>query len=130
MPIYNPNNDLLFINFEIIIYGRGNEYLESLLEENIQRIIEELQTKSTDYIVLAWGGISDGFPFMLYYHLVFKLLNFLMTSNKEIFVFKMKSFKRDDQETLTLQFNPRHPRGCNDLVPVEVKSLYRIVPLE
>ncbi|WP_182101680.1 DUF1643 domain-containing protein [Niallia taxi] len=132
LPIYNPNNDVLFDDFNTIISECGKGYLEALLEENIQRIIETLKDDSTDYIVLAWGGISDGFPFTLYYHLVCKVLDSLITSEKELFVFKTKSFAREDQDTLTLQFNPRHPRGCNlyDLVPVEVQSLYRIIPLE
>lgn len=61
LPIYNPNNDLLFNDFEIIISERGIEYLESLLEENIQRIKEALQSEFTDYIVLAWGGFRMDF---------------------------------------------------------------------
>lgn len=132
LPIYNPNNDLLFDDFNSIISELGEEHLEALLEENIQRIIETCKAESTDYIVLAWGGISDGFPFTLYYRLVCKVLDSLITSEKELFVFKTKSFAREVQGPLTQQYNPRHPRGCNlyDLVPVEVQNLYRIVPLE
>lgn len=125
LPIYNPNSKGLNNDLDIIINEQSNEYLQSLLESNIQLTLETIST--SDYVVLAWG-MPEKFPLPLYFELAAKVLEEVIDSPKEFFVFRVRNSKA--RYHLTRHMNPPHPSYCKllRLVRVDVDGFLRIVP--
>ncbi|WP_158630137.1 DUF1643 domain-containing protein [Cohnella sp. AR92] len=125
LPIYNPKSKGLNNDLDIIISEKSDKKLQSLLESNMQLAIKTI--KASDYVVLAWG-MPDEFPLPLYYKLAGKVLEEVIDSTKEIFVFRVKNSKAEYH--LTKRLNPPHPSYCNllGLVRVDVDACLRIVP--
>ncbi|MEW4425863.1 DUF1643 domain-containing protein [Paenibacillus pabuli] len=125
LSIYNPDSAGLNNDLDIIINERSNEYLQQLLESNIELAIQTI--KASDYVVLAWG-MPDEFPLPLYFKMVAKILEELIDSPKEIFVFHVRKSKA--RYHLTKRLNPPHPSYCNllGLVRVDVDAFLRIAP--
>ncbi|KJD40525.1 hypothetical protein QD46_07705 [Paenibacillus polymyxa] len=125
LPIYNHKSKGLNNDLDIIIKEQSKEQLQALFESNIELAIETIKT--SDYVVLAWG-MPDEFPLPLYYKLAAKVLEEVIDSPKEIFVFRVKNSRA--KYHLTKRLNPPHPSYCNllGLVRVDVDACLRIVP--
>ncbi|SFM42081.1 hypothetical protein SAMN03159341_13220 [Paenibacillus sp. 1_12] len=125
LPIYNPRSKGLLDDLSTIIAEHYDEYLHLLLESNIQKNLETIRT--SDYVVLAWG-MPENFPLTLYYKQVSKVLEAVISFDKEIFVFRVRNSKA--RYHITKHLNPPHPSRCKllRLVRVDVKLFYRIVP--
>ncbi|WP_051290030.1 DUF1643 domain-containing protein [Paenibacillus massiliensis] len=126
LPIYNPNSKDLNNHLEIIIDEHSDEFLQLLLESNIQLTLETI--RASDYVVLAWG-MPEKFPLPLYFSLAAKVLEEVIDSPKEFFVFRVRNPKKSRYH-LTGYLNPPHPSRCKllRLVRVDVDGFLRIIP--
>ncbi|MEC0244158.1 DUF1643 domain-containing protein [Paenibacillus dokdonensis] len=125
LPIYNPKSKGINNDLDILVNELTKEQLQALFESNINSAIKTL--KASDYIVLAWG-MPDEFPLPLYYKLAAKVLEELIDSPKEIFVFNVRNSRAEYH--LTKRLNPPHPSYCNllGLVRVDIDACLRIIP--
>ncbi|MFB3163838.1 DUF1643 domain-containing protein [Neobacillus sp. 179-J 1A1 HS] len=125
LPIYNSNSIGLEDDINSIISVHGYDYLQFLIESNIQKIHDVIN--ESDYVVLAWG-MPEKFPLTLYFEQAAKVLEKLVIIDKDIFVFRVRNSRA--RYHLTKHLNPPHPSRCVllRLVRVDVKRFYRIVP--